>query len=60
MILPLTVWPGTKNGLVDLSNGVMDIREGIIRFTENSQDRIREDPLRMLRAIRLACELDLK
>jgi len=49
-----------KNGLVDLSNGVMDIREGIIRFTENSQDRIREDPLRMLRAIRLACELDFK
>jgi len=38
----------------------MDIREGIIRFTENSQDRIREDPLRMLRAIRLACELDFK
>ena len=49
-----------KNGLVDLSNGVMNIREGIIRFTENSQDRIREDPLRMLRAIRLACELDFK
>ena len=49
-----------KNGLVDLSNGVMDIREGIIRFTENPQDRIKEDPLRMLRAIRLACELDFK
>ncbi|MEA2021417.1 MAG: hypothetical protein U9N08_02960 [Candidatus Caldatribacteriota bacterium] len=49
-----------KKGLVDLSKGVMDIREGIIRFTENAQDRIREDPLRMLRAIRLACELDFK
>jgi len=43
-----------KNGLVDLSNGVMDIREGIIRFTENSQDRIREDPLRMLRGNKIS------
>jgi len=32
----------------------------ILPLTENSQDRIREDPLRMLRAIRLACELDFK
>lgn len=49
-----------KNGLVDLSNGTEDIREGIVRFTESAEDRIKEDPLRMLRAIRLCCELDFE
>jgi len=45
------------NGLVDLSSGVEDIREGSIKFIKSAQDRINEDPLRMVRAIRLACEL---
>jgi len=49
-----------KSGLIDLSNGIEDIREGIIRFNESAQDRIKEDPLRMLRAIRIACELAFK
>jgi len=34
-----------KSGLIDLSSGVKDIREGSIRFTESAQDRIKEDPL---------------
>ena len=47
-----------KSGLIDLYNSMKDIRKGKIRFTESVQDRIKEDPLRMLRAIRLACELN--
>lgn len=49
-----------KSGLIDLYHGIDDIRIGTIRFTEIATDRIKEDPLRMLRAIRLACELDFK
>jgi len=47
-------------GVIDYFNGLGDIKQKIIRGVENPKDRIKEDPLRMLRAIRLACELDFK
>lgn len=47
-----------KKGIIDCSNGLEDIKQKIIRFTGDAQDRIKEDPLRMLRAVRLACEFD--
>jgi len=47
-------------GVIDYFNGLEDIKQKIIRGVENPKDRIKEDPLRMLRAIRLACELDFK
>ena len=47
-------------GVIDYFNGVEDIKQKMIRGVENSVERIKEDPLRMLRAIRLACELDFK
>jgi len=46
--------------IIDYFNGLEDIIQKIIRGVENPKDRIKEDPLRMLRAIRLACELDFK
>lgn len=44
----------------DYFNGLEDVKQKIIRGVENPCKRIEEDPLRMLRAVRLACELDFK
>ena len=49
-----------EEGVIDYFNGLEDIKQKIIRGVENPVERIEEDPLRMLRAIRLACELDFK
>jgi tRNA nucleotidyltransferase (CCA-adding enzyme) len=49
-----------KEGVIDYFNGLEDIKQKIIKGVENPVERIKEDPLRMLRAIRLACELDFK
>ena len=49
-----------REGVIDYFNGLEDIKQKIIRGVENPKGRIKEDPLRMLRAIRLACELDFK
>lgn len=47
-----------QEGLIDSCDGVGDIQAQILRFTGSGFDRIREDPLRMLRMIRLAIQLD--
>jgi tRNA nucleotidyltransferase (CCA-adding enzyme) len=49
-----------KEEVIDYFNGLEDIKQKIIRGVENPCKRIEEDPLRMLRAGRLACELDFK
>ncbi|MEW6609014.1 MAG: HD domain-containing protein [bacterium] len=41
--------------LIDKNNGVQDLQEKIIRII--SPDTFQDDPLRMLRAVRLCCEL---
>lgn len=46
--------------VIDYFNGLEDIKQKIIRGVEDPIERVKEDPLRMLRAIRLACELDFK
>ncbi len=46
--------------VVDYVGGLRDLEDGIIRFVGNPLERIREDPLRMLRAIRLAAKLGFK
>jgi len=38
--------------IIDLVNGIYDIRNGLLQFVGNAQDRINEDPLRILRGIR--------
>lgn len=45
-----------ENRFIDPYDGVLDIRHGIIRCVGNT-DRLREDSLRMLRAIRFAVQL---
>ena len=47
-------------GVIDYFNGLEDIEQKVIGGVEDPAERIKEDPLRMLRAIRLACELDFK
>jgi tRNA nucleotidyltransferase (CCA-adding enzyme) len=44
--------------LIDLFGGKNDLENHIIRFVGIPEDRIREDPLRMLRAIRFSAKLN--
>jgi len=57
----------TMNGLlydgekvIDLFNGLKDLKSKIIRTTGNPLDRFYEDSLRMMRCIRFACQLDFE
>ena len=50
-----------KDGqIIDILNGEEDIKNKTIRCVGNILDRINEDPLRMLRAVRFACVLGFK
>lgn len=44
----------------DFSNGLKDLKDGIIRFIGDPDKRIQEDPLRILRAERFAKMLNFK
>src|SRR5690625_3407127 len=44
--------------VIDFHNGVADIKNRIIRVIGDPETRYREDPVRMLRAIRFAAKLD--
>jgi poly(A) polymerase len=43
--------------IIDPLGGLVDLRARRIRGIINDQDRFREDPLRMLRAVRFSCQL---
>ncbi len=43
---------------IDPFNGRQDLENRVIRFTRNPEDRIEEDPVRMIRACRFAALLD--
>lgn len=46
--------------ILDFHHGVADIKAGVLRIIGDPATRYREDPVRMLRAIRLAAKLGLK
>ena len=46
-----------KSPIIDYVDGLSDIKSKTIRFIGNPDDRIKEDALRMMRAIRFACQL---
>lgn len=46
--------------VVDFVNGMADIEQGIIRIIGQPQLRFREDPVRMLRAVRFAAKLGFR
>jgi poly(A) polymerase/tRNA nucleotidyltransferase (CCA-adding enzyme) len=48
------------NQVVDVFNGLQDLKNRIIRTVGDPEQRFREDALRLIRAIRLACELNFE
>jgi len=44
----------------DFANGVKDVEDKVIRLIGDPETRYREDPVRMLRAIRFASKLDMQ
>lgn len=47
----------TKDGMVDIFDGLKDLEDGIIRCVGSARDRFDEDSLRILRAIRFSAQL---
>jgi poly(A) polymerase len=43
--------------LIDYADGLADLRAGQLRLIGDPEQRYREDPVRMLRAVRFACKL---
>jgi poly(A) polymerase len=50
----------TTQTVYDFHDGVADIKAGILRMIGDPVQRYREDPVRMLRAVRLSAKLGLK
>ena len=51
-------WDFVSERLIDPYDGLSDLRKGIIRTVGDPRARFNEDALRLLRAVRFACELD--
>ncbi|MDE2839190.1 MAG: HD domain-containing protein [Chloroflexota bacterium] len=47
-------------GMLDPFHGLQDLQRGLIRAVGDPAERFREDPLRMLRAVRFAAELGFR
>ncbi|KKQ47337.1 MAG: Polynucleotide adenylyltransferase/metal dependent phosphohydrolase [Candidatus Yanofskybacteria bacterium GW2011_GWC2_37_9] len=48
-----------SNGhVIDMFDGIKDIKDKMLKTVGESDDRFKEDALRMLRAVRFACQLD--
>ncbi len=58
--LALSLHPSNFGELIDPFNGVEDLKKGIIRTPREPEITFKDDPLRMLRAIRFATRLDFK
>jgi poly(A) polymerase len=50
----------TEEVVLDFHNGVQDIQRKTLRMIGDPRTRYREDPVRMLRAVRLSAKLDLR
>lgn len=53
-----SLYMDSNSKIYDLVNGQKDIVDGIVRVVGNIDDKMNEDPLRLLRAIRFATKLD--
>jgi poly(A) polymerase len=47
-----------KEEVIDFHNGVSDLRKRVVRMIGDPETRYREDPVRMLRAVRFAAKLN--
>lgn len=50
----------TTEDVIDYHNGMQDILDGVVRIIGDAKERYREDPVRMLRAVRIASKLNFK
>lgn len=48
------------NKLIDYVEGLKDLRQGVIRMIGNPEERLKEDPIRILRALRLSHKIHFK
>jgi poly(A) polymerase len=46
--------------IIDYANGVADLQEGVLKLLGDPETRYREDPVRMLRAVRFATKLGFR
>lgn len=46
--------------VIDFHNGIADLQQGILRMIGDPEQRYREDPVRMLRAVRFAAKLGFR
>lgn len=46
--------------IIDYFSGINDLKNKIIKTVGNPKERFKEDALRMIRAVRLACQLDFQ
>lgn len=53
-----TICMDSKGKIIDLLNGISDLEKKVIRMVGDTELKIKEDPLRILRAIRFATILD--
>lgn len=49
----------TKGEIWDYQHGLADLKAGVLRMIGDPEKRYREDPVRLLRAVRLSAKLDL-
>ncbi len=49
-----------KQEVWDYLDGMQDLKQGVLRIIGDAETRYREDPVRMLRAVRLAAKLNFK
>jgi len=49
-----------KEGIIDPYSGIEDLKKTVIRAVSSPEDRFHEDPLRMLRAVRLSSRLEFE
>jgi len=55
-----TICMDSNGKIIDKLNGINDLNKGVIRMVLDSESKIKEDPLRILRAIRFATVLDFQ
>ena len=56
--MAMRLFPAKTAEITDLFGGEKDLKKKIIRAVGEPEDRFKEDALRMMRAIRLACQLN--
>ena len=60
LLLTLSITILSSKEIIDYTAGIKDLKSKVIKFIGDPEQRIKEDPIRILRAIRFAAKLDFK